>query len=78
MLLQVSGQYGLNHQETEALELHVVEVDEEVVLWVGHEEVPRCSSVVVFQNRSIVVEYSLQTHTHTHDDAVSARVLVKN
>lgn len=33
MLLQIGGQYGLDDQETETLELHVVQVDEEVVLW---------------------------------------------
>lgn len=33
MLLQISGQYGLNDQETEAFELHMVQIDQEVVLW---------------------------------------------
>lgn len=48
MLLQISGQNGLNDQETETLELHVVQVDEEVVVWMRHEEVPGRGSVVVF------------------------------
>lgn len=34
MLFQVSGQNGLYDQETEALELHVIKIDQEVVFWV--------------------------------------------
>lgn len=33
VLLQIGGQYGLNDQETETLELHMVQVNQEVVLW---------------------------------------------
>lgn len=34
VFFQVSGQNGLDDQETEALELHVIEIDQEVVFWV--------------------------------------------
>lgn len=59
MLLQVSGQDGLNDEEAEMLELHVVQVDQEVVLWPGHEEVPGSSSVVVLQHGAVVVQHRL-------------------
>ena len=61
VLLQVGGQNGLDDQEAETFEFHMVQVDEEVVLRVGHEEIPGRGSVVVFQNGSVIVEHCLQT-----------------
>ena len=40
VFLEVSGQDGLDYKETEAFELHVFQVGQEVVLWSRHEEVP--------------------------------------
>lgn len=40
MLLQIGGQNGLDDQEPKTFELHVVQVDQEVELRPGHEEVP--------------------------------------
>lgn len=48
VLFQVSGQNCLDDQETEALELHMIEIDQEVVVWMRHEEVPGRGGVVVF------------------------------
>lgn len=74
MLLQIGGQNGLDDQEPKTFELHVVQVDQEVELRPGHEEVPGWGSVVIFQNGPIVVQHSLHTSedtqmhasTHTH------------
>lgn len=60
VFLQVSGQNGLDDEEAEMLELHVVQVDQEVVLWPGHEEVPGSSSVVVLQHGAVVVQHCLR------------------
>lgn len=60
MFLQVSSQDGLNDEEAEMLELHVVQVDQEVVLWPGHEEVPGSSSMVVLQYGAVIVQHCLQ------------------
>lgn len=59
MFLQVSSQNRLNDEEAEMLELHVVQVDQEVVFWPGHEEVPGSSSVVVLQHRAVIVQHCL-------------------
>ena len=59
MLLQVGGQDGLDHQEAEALELHVAQAGQEVVLWPRQEEGPGGGGVVILQDRSVVVQNGL-------------------
>lgn len=59
MLFQVSGQNGLNNQKAEALKIHVVETGQEVVLRLGHKKIPGRGSVVILQNRAVVVEHRL-------------------
>lgn len=63
MLFEVGGQNRLDDEETEALELHVFKVHQEVVLGSRHEEVPGCSCVVVFQDGPVVVQNSLKRKT---------------
>lgn len=41
VLFEVCGQDGFNDKEAEALELHMFKVNQEVILWSRHEEVPR-------------------------------------
>lgn len=60
VFLQVSSQNCLNDEEAEMLELHVVEVDQEVVLRPWHEKVPGSSSVVVLQDGAVVVQHRLR------------------
>ena len=50
VLLEVCGQYGLDDKEAETLELHVVQVDQEVELRPGQVEAPGRRSVVVLQH----------------------------
>lgn len=59
MLLEVCGQYGLDDKEAESLEFHVIEVGQKVVLGLGQVEVPGRRSVVVLQNRAVIIENSL-------------------
>lgn len=40
VFLEVGGEDGLDDQEAEAFELHMLQVAQEVVLWPGHEQVP--------------------------------------
>lgn len=60
MLLQVRGQDGFNDQEAEALELHVIQVDQKVKFWLGKVEAPGGGGVVVLQHGPVIVEHSLQ------------------
>lgn len=60
MLLEVRGQYGLNDEEAKALELHMIQVDQEVELWPGQIEVPGGRGVVVLQHRPVIVEHGLR------------------
>lgn len=60
MLLQVRGQDGFNDQEAEALELHVIQVDQKVKLRLGKVEAPGCGGVVVLQNGPVIVEHGLR------------------
>lgn len=41
------------------LELHMVKIDQEVVLWPWHEKVPGSSSMVVLQDRAVIVQHCL-------------------
>jgi len=59
MFLQVSSQNCLDDEEAEMLELHMVEVDQEIVLWPRHEKVPGSSGVVVLQDGAVVVQHCL-------------------
>lgn len=47
VLFQVSGQNGFDDEETETLELHVIEIHQEVVFGVRHEQVPGRGGVMV-------------------------------
>ena len=60
VFLEVGGQDGLDHQEAEALELHVLQVGKEVELRPRHEEVPGRRRVVVLQHRAVVVQNGLR------------------
>ena len=60
MLFQVCGKDGFNDQEAETLELHMLQVGQEVVLGPRHEEVPGSRGVVVLQNRAVIVEHCLK------------------
>lgn len=62
MLLEVCGQYRLDDEEAKSLELHMIQVDQEVELWPGQVEAPGGRSVVVLQHRPVIVEHRLQ-HT---------------
>lgn len=59
MLLQVGGEDGLDDEEAKALELHMVQVGQEVELRLGQEETPRCRGMVVLQDRAVVIQHSL-------------------
>lgn len=59
MLLQVCGEDGLDDQEAKAFELHVVQVGQEVELWPGQVEAPGRSSVVVLQDRTVIIQHRL-------------------
>lgn len=59
VLLEVRGQDGLNDEKAKALELHMIQVDQEVKFWPGQVEVPGGCSVVVLQHRPVVVEHGL-------------------
>lgn len=61
MLLEVRGQDGFNDKEAKALELHMIQVDQEVELWPGQIEVPGGRGVVVLQHRPVIVEHGLHT-----------------
>lgn len=50
MLLEVCGQYSFDDKEAKALELHVIQIDQEVELWPGQVEAPGRRSVVVLQH----------------------------
>jgi len=65
VFLEVGGQDGLDHQEAEALELHVLQVGQEVELRPRHEEVPGRRRVVVLQHRAVVIQNGLQRATLT-------------
>lgn len=60
MLLEVGGQYGLDDEEAETLELHMVQVGQEVELGLGQVQAPGRRGVVVLQHRAIVVQHRLQ------------------
>lgn len=59
MFFEVSGQDGFNDEEAKAFEFHVFKVNQEVVLRLRHEEVPGWSCMMVFQDRSVIVQKSL-------------------
>ena len=61
MSLQVGSQYGLYDEVSEAFELGLVEAREEVEVGIGQEEVPGRSSVMVLQDRAVIVQHSLKT-----------------
>lgn len=61
MLLEVGGQDGLNDEKTKALELHMIQVDQEVELWPGQVEVPGGRGVVVLQHRPVIIEHGLHS-----------------
>ena len=61
MSLQVSSQYGLYDEVSEAFELGLVEAREEVEVGIGQEEVPGRSSVMVLQDRAVIVQHSLKS-----------------
>lgn len=61
MLLQVSGKDGLDDQEAKALELYMVQVGQEVVLGLGQVEAPSGGSVVILQDRAVIVQDRLWT-----------------
>lgn len=63
MLLQVCGQDGFDDKEAEALELHVIQVDQKVEFWPGKVEAPGGGGVVVLQHGSVVVEHGLEGET---------------
>lgn len=50
MLLEVCGKYSLDDKEAKTLELHVIQVDQEVELRSGQVEAPGRRSVVVLQH----------------------------
>ncbi|TNN86638.1 hypothetical protein EYF80_003106 [Liparis tanakae] len=54
--------YSLDDEEAKSLELHMVQVGQEVELWPGQVEAPGGRSVVVLQHRPVIVEHRLQ-HT---------------
>lgn len=60
VLFEVSGQDSFNDEEAEALELHMFKVNQEVKFRSRHKEVPSRSRMMVFQDRSVVVEKSLK------------------
>lgn len=60
VFLEVSGKNGLYDQEAEAFELHVVQVDQEVILWTGHEQIPGRGGVVVLEHRPVVIQHCLE------------------
>lgn len=59
VLFQVRGKDGFNDQEAKTLELHMLQVGQEVVLRPGHKEVPCGRGVMVLQNRTVIVEHCL-------------------
>lgn len=63
VLLQVCGQDGFDDQEAEALELHVIQVDQKVEFRTGKVEAPGGGGVVVLQHGSVVVEHGLKGET---------------
>ena len=67
VLLQVSGQDGLDDQETEAFELHVVQVGQEVELGLGQVQTPGRGGVVVLQDRAVVVQHRLESDGEEED-----------
>lgn len=60
VLLQVSSQNGLDNQKAKALEIHVVETGQKVVIRVRHEEIPSRGSMVILQNGAVVVQHRLR------------------
>lgn len=72
MLLQVCGQDSLDDEEAKALELHVIQVDQEVELGLGQVEAPGGRGVVVLQHRAVVIEHSLR-HTGRKRQEVRGR-----
>lgn len=60
MLLEVCGQYSLNDKEAKTLELHVIQVDQKVELWLGQIEVPGGRGMVVLQHRPVIVQHGLR------------------
>lgn len=60
MLLEVCGKYSLDDKEAKTLELHVIQVDQEVELRSGQVEAPGRRSVVVLQHWPVIVQHSLQ------------------
>lgn len=61
MLLEVCSQYSLNDKEAKTLELHMVQVDQKVELWLGQVEVPGRRSMVVLQHRPVIVQHGLRS-----------------
>ncbi len=50
VLLEVCGQYSLDDKEAKTLELHVIQINQEVELWPGQVEAPGGRCVVVLQH----------------------------
>ena len=65
MLLEVRGEYRLDDEEAKALELHVIQVEQEVELWLGQIEAPGRGRVMVLQHRAVIVQHRLSAHNHT-------------
>lgn len=63
MLLEVCGQNSLDDEEAKPLELHMIQVDQEVELGPGQVEAPGRRSVVVLQHRPVIVQHRLQQKT---------------
>lgn len=61
VLLEVRGKNGLDDEEAKALELHMIQVDQEVELWLRQIEVPGRRGVVVLQHRPVIVEHGLRS-----------------
>ena len=59
VLLEVCGEYRLDDEEAKALELHVIQVEQEVELRLGQIEAPGRRRVMVLQHRAVVVQHGL-------------------
>lgn len=60
VFLEVGGEDRFNHQESEPLELHVVQVRQEVVIRQREEEVPGGGRMVVLQDGPVVIQNGLK------------------
>lgn len=60
VLLEVCGQDSLNDKEAKTLELHVIQIDQKVELWLGQVEAPGRCSMVVLQHWPVIVQHGLR------------------